>query len=118
MLKRPSEPDRRHSMSWSHLVLVSLLIASQFGFPAVAQGETDSTTGVVETWLQSVILRVQNYFNIFKTGVIALVRVAYNLMALVGLVFWLSGFHTFSGRNLIVSAVLLAFASELFTQIF
>ncbi len=69
------------------------------------------------SFLEQISIFLDEMFQILKSMFANIFRVAYNLMALVGVGFWLTGYNRYQGRNLIIGAVILAFASEFLMQV-
>lgn len=100
-------------MSLMEGILVAALVAGTLAPSALGESMLDSFRGFVEqisTFLDEV-------FQILKSMFANVFRVAYNLMALFGVAFWLTGYNRYQGRNLIIGAVILAFASEFLMRV-
>ena len=63
-------------------------------------------------FIDNIISGLESFLQSIKISIIKLFRIIYNLMALIGIVFYFTGFNKYSGRNLIISAIILAFICE------
>jgi len=92
-------------MEW---ILVAVLVAEALVPATLGQSMLDS----FRSFLQQISTFLDELFQILKSMFANIFRVSYNLMALLGVAFWLTGYNRYQGRNLIIGAVILAFASE------
>jgi len=63
-------------------------------------------------FIDNIISSLESFLQSIKISIVKLFRIIYNLMALIGIVFYFTGFNKYSGRNLIISAIILAFICE------
>jgi len=96
-------------MEW---VLVAVLVAEALVPTTLGQSMLDSFRSL----LQQISTFLDELLQIMKSMFANIFRIAYNLMALLGVAFWLTGYNRYQGRNLIIGAVTLAFASEFLVQ--
>lgn len=94
-------------------ILVATLVAGSLAPRVVGDSMLDSFRG----FLEEIFTFLDEVFQVLKSMFANVFRVAYNLMALFGVAFWLTGYNRYQGRNLIIGAVILAFASEFLMRV-
>lgn len=100
-------------MSLMEGLLVAILVVGTLSPRAPGQSMLDS----FRSFLEQISNFLDEMFQILKSMFANIFRVAYNLMALLGVAFWLTGYNRYQGRNMIIGAVILAFASEFLMQV-
>ncbi len=72
----------------------------------------NNTYDPFKNFIDTIISGLESFLQSIKISLVRLFRIIYNLMALIGIAFYFTGYNRYSGRNLIISAILLAFVCE------
>lgn len=90
------------------LLFVFLFLLPDFHFFNYSEDNYDP----FRKFIDNIISGLESLLQSIKISIVKLFRIIYNLMALVGIGFYFTGFNKYSGRNLIISAIILAFICE------
>ncbi|MEM1574408.1 MAG: hypothetical protein QXF09_03320 [Nitrososphaerota archaeon] len=91
------------------LLFIFLFLLPEFHFFNFSE---DNFYDPFRKFIDNIISGFESFLQSIKISIVKLFRIIYNLMALIGVIFYFTGFNKYSGRNLIISAIILAFICE------